>query len=73
LTTAPHWFVVLLTVMLAGHVIWQDGFTVTLNVQVPVSFAELVAVQVTTVVPTLKLEPDGGEHDTVAQLDDGVV
>ena len=61
--------------MLGEHVNVQAGFTVTVNVQVVVSggVAELVAVQVTVVVPTLKDEPDGGLQVTVAQLAVGVV
>ena len=50
----------------AGHVITQ-GVTVTVNEQhVPVLLDASFDVQVTVVVPTLKLEPDAGVHVTVA-------
>ena len=42
------------------------SFTVTVNEQVPVLPAESVAVQVTVVVPTGKVEPDAGEQIVVA-------
>ena len=54
----------------------QGGVTVTVNVQVASELFGLVsdAVQVTVVVPTTKLEPDGGTQETVApgQLSLGV-
>jgi hypothetical protein len=54
-------------VMFAGHVTVgaMTSLTVTVNVQVPVLPDASVAVQVTVVVPTGKLEPDAGAHMTV--------
>jgi hypothetical protein len=53
--------------MLVGQVI--DGFcvslTVTVKVQEPVLPEVSVAVQVTVVLPLLKVEPEGGLHVTV--------
>ena len=42
--------------------------TVTVKLQVFVLFEESVAVQVTVVVPTKNLKPEGGSQTTVAQL-----
>lgn len=42
--------------------------TVTVKLQETLLFAESVAVQLTVVVPTLKLEPEGGLHTVVTQL-----
>lgn len=39
--------------------------TVTVKLQVPVLFAASVAVQLTVVVPTWKVEPDAGVQDAV--------
>ena len=58
-TTAPHSFESLLTVLFAGQTIVQlPVVTVTVNWQLP------PLEQVTVVVPTGKLEPDGGVHVT---------
>lgn len=51
------------------------SLTVTVKVQaMPVLFDASLGVQVTVVVPTLKLEPDAGTHVTVApaQLSEAV-
>ena len=61
--------------MLEGHVIvgaWLS-FTVTVNEQVETLPAGSVAVEVTVVVPTGKIEPEAGVEETVAeQLSDAV-
>jgi hypothetical protein len=62
--------------MFAGQVTvgaWVS-FTVTENEHVPVFDDASVAVHVTVVVPTGKVEPDAGEHATVApgQLSEAV-
>ena len=49
----------------AGQLIVQDT-TVTVKEQLPVLEEVSVAVQLTVVVPTGKVEPDGGEQLTVA-------
>ena len=52
--------------MLPGHVpITGLALFVTVNVQLELPH-ELVAVQVTVVVPNAKVLPDAGEHATVA-------
>lgn len=62
-TTAPHAFGSLFTVLFAGHVIAHvEVLTVTVKLQVG---PELL-VQVTVVVPTGKLEPEPGLQVTVA-------
>ena len=57
-----------MVVMFAGQV--RVGFcvstTVTVNVQDAVRFDASVAVQVTVVVPTAKVEPEAGVQDAVA-------
>ena len=62
--------------MFAGHVTVGAcvSCTVTVKVQVPVFVEASVAVQVTVVVPTGKVDPDAGAHTTVApgQLSDAV-
>jgi hypothetical protein len=61
--------------MFAGHVSEHSGFTVTRKVHAFVFIDESVAVQVTVVVPTAKLEPDGGTQLAVGaggQLSVGV-
>ena len=51
----------------AGHAPMTGlALTVTLNEQVPGDPQPLLAVHVTAVVPTLNVEPDDGEHVTVA-------
>jgi len=66
-TTAPHWFGLFETVILAGQV--MDGgcvsFIVMVNVQVAVFPTASVAVEVTVVVPTGKKLPDAGTLTTV--------
>ena len=42
------------------------SLTVTVNVHCAMLFDWSVAVQVTVVTPAGKLEPEGGEHETVA-------
>jgi hypothetical protein len=42
--------------------------TLTVKLQDTILLAESVAVQLTVVVPTLKLEPEGGSHTVVTQL-----
>jgi hypothetical protein len=62
-TTAPHWLVVLFTVMFAGQlpiVGFCASTTVTVNVQLDVLPAASVAVAVTVVVPLGKKLPDEG-------------
>jgi len=74
-TTAVHRFGAVFVVMFAGHVKEHSGFTVTVNVQAFVFIDESVAVQVTVVVPTTKLEPEGGAQLAVGaggQLSVGV-
>lgn len=65
-----------LSVMFAGQVMlgFCVSFTRTVNVQVAVLLEASVAVQVTVVVPTWKVEPDAGEQEAVApgQLSVGV-
>jgi hypothetical protein len=51
--------------MLAGHVMLHSGFTVTVKLHDVVFIEVSVAVHVTVVVPTGKLDPDGGTHATV--------
>jgi hypothetical protein len=67
-TSAVHCPGAALTGMLLGHVI--DGAVTSATVTVKVHVAALpppsVAVQVTVVVPTGKVEPDAGTHATVA-------
>jgi hypothetical protein len=67
LTFAPHCPASFETVTFEGHVI--DGawvsLTVTVKVQVVVLSSESLAVHVTVVVPTAKVEPDAGEQTTV--------
>lgn len=46
----------------------QTSKTVTLKLQVAVTPPENVAVQVTVVEPTEKLEPEGGEQTTVVPV-----
>jgi hypothetical protein len=67
LTTAPHWFGLFETVILAGQVIAGGcvSFTVTVNVQEVALPAASVAVDVTVVVPTGKKLPDAGTLTTV--------
>jgi hypothetical protein len=50
---------------LPGQVIVHEGDTVTVNVQLLALLAASLAVQVTVVVPTEKLDPDGGMHVAV--------
>ena len=71
---APHWPVVLGTVTFAGQVIVHAGCTVIVKVHEPVFAAASVAVHVTVVVPTAKLDPDAGTQTTVApgQLSEAV-
>ena len=53
LTTAPHWFASLLTVIFAGQVITGGSLSITVMVKVQVAAPqEFVAVAVTVVVPT---------------------
>ena len=75
-TTAEHWFVAVGTVMFAGHVSVGAcvSLTVTEKTQIPVFVEASVAVQITDVVPTGKVEPEAGTHATVApgQLSEAV-
>ena len=64
-TTAVHTFGSVDLMMFAGQVSEHSGFTVTVNEHELVFIDESVAVQVTVVVPTTKLEPDGGTQATV--------
>ena len=61
-------------VIFAGQVIEQGWLTVTVKVQVAVRFDVSVAVHVTVVVPTGKVEPEAGEQLVVtpAQLSEAV-
>jgi hypothetical protein len=75
LTAAPHSPASLLCVTFAGQVIAQDaGCTITVKLQLAILPEASVAVQVTVVVPTAKLEPVGGLQLAVApgQLSVGV-
>ena len=75
-TTAEHWPAPAGVEMFAGQVTVGAcvSCTVTVNVQVPVFAAASVAVHVTVVVPTGKVDPDAGAHTTAApgQLSDAV-
>jgi hypothetical protein len=65
-TTALHWPTSALLVMFAGQVMlgaWPS-LTVTVNEQLALRPAASVAVQVTVVAPSAKLEPDGGTQLT---------
>jgi hypothetical protein len=64
-TTAPHWPVVLPTVIFAGQVIVQTAITCTVKEQVAVLPDASVAVQLTVVVPSGKQVPDAGVQETV--------
>ena len=66
MTTAPHWFGALLTVMFAGQVIVGGcvSFTVTVNVHEEPAVVETL----TVVVPIGKNEPDAGVAVTVPQV-----
>jgi hypothetical protein len=68
LTVAAHMPAAAFVVMFAGHVTvgFMVSLTVTVKVHEPVLPDPSVAVQVTVVVPTGKLEPDAGAHMTVA-------
>jgi hypothetical protein len=67
---AAHWPDGALVSTLPGHV--TDGAvtscTITLKVHWAWLFEVSVAVHVAVVVPTGKLEPDGGVHETLALL-----
>jgi hypothetical protein len=66
-TTAPHWLGSFDTVTFAGQVTLHGGSSTSmLNVHWAVLFDPSVAVQVTCVVPTLKVDPDAGTHTTFA-------
>jgi hypothetical protein len=68
-TTAPHWSGSFDAVTFAGQVTLHGGScTSMLNVHCAVLFDASVAVQVTCVVPTLKVDPDAGTHTTLAVL-----
>ena len=74
-TTAVHTFAAVFVTMFAGHVSEHSGFTITRNVHAFVFIDESVAVHVTVVVPTAKLDPDAGTQFTVGagvQLSVGV-
>ena len=67
-TTAVQTFGSVLFVMFAGQAPIVGGWlslTVTVKLQEPVLPEDSVAVQVTVVVPLLKVEPDAGEQTTV--------
>src|SRR5438876_251645 len=69
LTTAVHWFRSVPVTTLAGQppmTGFSVSFTVTVNVQAFVLPAPSVAVQVTVVVPLMKVEPLAGLQATVA-------
>ena len=65
MTTAQ--LALVLVVVLAGHVIVGAciSLTVTVKLHIAVLLDESVAVQVTVVVPLLKVDPDAGEQATV--------
>jgi hypothetical protein len=65
-TTAEHWPAVFDCVMFAGHV--TAGACVSCTVTVNEQLGPAVVVQLTVVVPTGKLDPEGGVHVTVPQL-----
>ena len=67
MTTAEHVPVAAATVIGAGHVATGAcvSCTVTVNEQLLVLFDASVAVQLTVVAPTGKVEPDAGVHTTV--------
>jgi hypothetical protein len=60
----PHWPAAALVVMGAGQAIVQPKPTTTLNEQLPVLPDRSLAEQLTVVVPTAKLDPDGGVQVT---------
>lgn len=66
-TTAEHWPAVFGTLTFAGqaNVGACVSLTVTVNEHEPVFEEASLAVQVTVVVPTGKLDPEGGKHATV--------
>jgi hypothetical protein len=68
-TTAPQLPASVFTVMFEGHVITGNWLstTVTVNEHVVVLPAASVAVEVTVVVPVLKIEPEAGVVETVAE------
>ena len=74
MTTALQAFGSVPRVIFAGQVIEQGWLTVTVKVQVAVRFDVSVAVHVTVVVPTGKVEPEAGEQLVVtpAQLSEAV-
>jgi hypothetical protein len=53
-------------VWLAGQLRVQAGLTVTVKLHCVWLFDGSLAVQVTVVVPTVKLDPEAGTHVTVA-------
>jgi hypothetical protein len=59
-TAAPHCPWSFGAVMLAGQVMTQPCCTATVNEQVPAFWAASMTLQFTVVVPTGKVEPDGG-------------
>jgi len=70
-----HAFGAVLVMMFKLHPNAHSGFTVTVNEQVLMFADESVAVQVTVVVPTAKLDPDAGAQLAVGagvQLSVGV-
>lgn len=70
MTVALHWPAGALCVTSDGHVSVQAAplVTTTLKLQETVLLAESVAVQVTVVVPTTNLDPEGGAHTVFTQL-----
>ena len=67
MTTAEHWPGSVDLVMFAGHAMVGFSASVTVTVKLHVAlFPDVsVAVQLTVVVPTGKVEPDAGEQTTV--------
>ena len=65
MTFLPHWPELLFVTMLVGQEIEQLCVTVTVKEQLPELPAVSLAEQLTVVVPSEKLEPDGGVQVTV--------
>ena len=72
MTTALHWPALAVCVTSPGQVIMHPApdvlLTVTVKLQETILLDESVAEQLTGLVPTLKLAPDGGKHVVFTQL-----
>jgi hypothetical protein len=66
LTTVEHWPAVLFVTMLAGQL--AVGGTLSTTVTVKLQLGPTPVVHVTVVMPTAKVEPDGGAHVTAPHV-----